>query len=430
LRGPFLDSQDVSSLYCEGGFFLRSRRHTLIEKEEKMTFEIKNFKDLDPGERILMGPGPSSVPPRVLQAMSAPCIGYLDPYFFTVMDETQTLLRGVFQTENMLTFPVSGTGTAGMEASFVNVVEPGDEVVVCVNGFFGARMCEMVERMGGKLIRVDGEWGRAIDPDLARKAVQGRSPKVLAVVHAETSTGVCQPLQDLAGIAHQAGALFLVDMVTSLGGVDVGLDKIGIDIAYSGSQKCLSCPPGLSPISFNGKAMKVIESRKKPVPNWYLDMSLLKNYWGAERKYHHTVPINMIYAFREALRIVLEEGLEARFARHHLNHRALVAGVEAMGLSMLVPEAERLPSLNTIRIPGGVDDVRVRKTLLNDFRLEIGGGLGKFAGKVWRVGLMGHSSTRRNVLLFLAALETILRSQGVKLKPGGVEAAAAVYPKA
>jgi alanine-glyoxylate transaminase/serine-glyoxylate transaminase/serine-pyruvate transaminase len=395
-----------------------------------MTFEIKNFKDLDPGERILMGPGPSSVPPRVLQAMSAPCIGYLDPYFFTVMDETQTLLRGVFQTENMLTFPVSGTGTAGMEASFVNVVEPGDEVVVCVNGFFGARMCEMVERMGGKLIRVDGEWGRAIDPDLARKAVQGRSPKVLAVVHAETSTGVCQPLQDLAGIAHQAGALFLVDMVTSLGGVDVGLDKIGIDIAYSGSQKCLSCPPGLSPISFNGKAMKVIESRKKPVPNWYLDMSLLKNYWGAERKYHHTVPINMIYAFREALRIVLEEGLEARFARHHLNHRALVAGVEAMGLSMLVPEAERLPSLNTIRIPGGVDDVRVRKTLLNDFRLEIGGGLGKFAGKVWRVGLMGHSSTRRNVLLFLAALETILRSQGVKLKPGGVEAAAAVYPKA
>jgi alanine-glyoxylate transaminase/serine-glyoxylate transaminase/serine-pyruvate transaminase len=343
------------------------------------------------------------------------------------MDETQALLRAVFQTENALTIPVSGTGTAGMEASFVNVVEPGDEVVVCVNGFFGARMCEMVERMGGKLIRVDGEWGRAIDPDLARKAVQGRSPKVLAVVHAETSTGVRQPLQDLAGIAHQAGALFLVDMVTSLGGVDVGLDKIGIDIAYSGTQKCLSCPPGLSPISFNGKAMKVIETRKKPVANWYLDMSLLKNYWGKDRKYHHTVPINMIYGFREALRIVMEEGLEARFARHTLNHRALVAGVEAMGLSMIVPEAERLPSLNTIRIPEGADDLRVRKTLLNDFRLEIGGGLGNFAGKAWRVGLMGHSSSKKNVILFLSALFSILNAQGVKVKPSAVEAASAVY---
>jgi alanine-glyoxylate transaminase / serine-glyoxylate transaminase / serine-pyruvate transaminase len=405
--------------------------HTTRDKEELvMNLNIKEIRDIDPGERILMGPGPSGVPPRVLQALSAPCIGYLDPYFFTVMDETQALLRAVFQTENALTIPVSATGTAGMEASFVNVVEPGDEVVVCVNGFFGARMCEMVERMGGKLIRVDGEWGRAIDPDLARKAVQGRSPKVLAVVHAETSTGVRQPLQDLAGIAHQAGSLFLVDMVTSLGGVDVGLDKIGIDIAYSGSQKCLSCPPGLSPISFNGKAMKVIETRKKPVANWYLDMSLLKNYWGTDRKYHHTVPINMIYGFREALRIVMEEGLEARFARHILNHRALVAGIEAMGLSMIVPEPERLPSLNTIRIPEGVDDLRVRKTLLNDFRLEIGGGLGKFAGKAWRVGLMGHSSSRKNVILFLSALFSILNAQGVKVKQGALEAASAVYAKA
>jgi alanine-glyoxylate transaminase/serine-glyoxylate transaminase/serine-pyruvate transaminase len=400
------------------------------EEEFGMSLNVKEIRDIDPGERILMGPGPSGVPPRVLQAMSAPCIGYLDPYFFTVMDETQALLRAVFQTENGLTFPVSGTGTAGMEASFVNVVEPGDEVVVCVNGFFGARMCEMVERMGGRLTRVDGEWGRAIDPDLARKAVQGKMPKVLAVVHAETSTGVCQPLQDLAGIAHQAGALFLVDMVTSLGGLDVGLDKIGIDIAYSGSQKCLSCPPGLSPISFNAAAVKAIESRKKPVANWYLDMTLLRNYWGVERKYHHTAPINMIYAFREALRMVMEEGLEARFARHRLNHRALVAGVEAMGLSMLVPEPERLPSLNTIRVPEGADDLRVRKTLLNDFRLEIGGGLGKFAGKAWRVGLMGYSSSRKNVLLLLAALYSILKAQGVKVKDGAVEAASAVYAKA
>jgi alanine-glyoxylate transaminase/serine-glyoxylate transaminase/serine-pyruvate transaminase len=402
----------------------------ICDKEELgMSVNVKEIRDLDPGERVLMGPGPSGVPARVLQALSAPCIGYLDPYFFTVMDETQALLRAVFQTENTLTIPVSGTGTAGMEASFVNVVEPGDEVVVCVAGFFGARMCEMVERMGGKLIRVDGEWGRAIDPDLVRKAVQGRSPKVLAVVHAETSTGVRQPLQELAAIAYQAGALFLVDMVTSLGGVDVGLDKNGIDIAYSGTQKCLSCPPGLSPISFNAKAMKVIESRKKPVANWYLDMTLLKNYWGADRKYHHTVPINMIYGFREALRIVMEEGLEPRFARHLLNHRALVAGIEAMGLSMIVPEPERLPSLNTIRIPDGVDDLKVRKALLNDFRLEIGGGLGKFAGKAWRVGLMGYSSSKKNVLLFLSALFAILNSQGVKVKQGAVEAASTVYAK-
>ena len=392
-----------------------------------MNVNIKEIRDIDPGERILMGPGPSGVSPRVLQAMSAPCIGYLDPYFFRVMDETQALLKAVFQTENDLTIPLSATGTAGMEASFVNVIEPGDEVVVCVTGFFGARMCEMVERMGGKLIRVDGEWGRAMDPDLARKAVQGRSPKVLAVVHAETSTGVCQPLQDLAGIAHQCGALFLVDTVTSLGGLDIGLDKIGIDIAYSASQKCLSCPPGLAPVSFNAKAIKAIENRKNPVPNWYLDMSLLKKYWGAERKYHHTVPINMIYAFREALRIVMEEGIETRFARHRLNHRALVAGVEAMGLSMLVPETERLPSLNTIRIPDGADDLRVRKTLLNDFSLEIGGGLGKFAGKAWRVGLMGHSSSRKNVVLFLSALTSILKAQGVNVKPGAVEAASAIY---
>jgi len=314
-----------------------------------------------------------------------------------------------------------------METCFVNLLEPGDEAVVCVNGVFGTRMSDIVERLGGKLIRVDGEWGRAMDPDAVRKAVSGRSPKIVAVVHAETSTGACTPLEDLAEIAHEAGALFLVDAVTSLGGMEVAVDKVGVDAIYSGTQKCLSCPPGLAPISFGEAAMKALNGRRTKVPNWYLDMTMVSNYWGAERKYHHTAPINMIYALREALRMIAEEGLEARFARHRLHHRALVAGVEAMGLSMLVPEAERLPMLNAVRIPDGVDDKRVRGALLDGFGIEIGGGLGDLAGKVWRVGLMGYSACRRNVFTFLAALETILRAEGVKVKLGALDAAAGVY---
>jgi alanine-glyoxylate transaminase/serine-glyoxylate transaminase/serine-pyruvate transaminase len=392
-----------------------------------MTIDTNKFKDLDPGERLLMGPGPSNVPARVLQAMSAPCIGHLDPYFLSVMDETQGLLRFLFQTENPLTIPVSGTGSAGMETCFVNLVEPGDEVVVCIHGVFGTRMADIVQRIGGVLITVEGEWGRAIDPEAVRKAVKGRSPKLLAIVHAETSTGVCQGLEDIAGIAHEAGALFLVDMVTSLGGMKVSVDRTGIDAVYSGTQKCISCPPGLAPISFSAAAMDVLESRKSPVLSWYLDMSMVKSYWGTERKYHHTAPINMIYAFREALRIIAEEGLEARFARHKQNHRALVAGIEAMGLTMLVPESERLPMLNAIRIPEGVDDLKVRRALLNDFGIEIGGGLGALQGKIWRVGLMGQSSYRNNVVLFLAALETILKAEGVSIKGGALEAASEVY---
>lgn len=392
-----------------------------------MTFDITNFKDLDPGERILMGPGPSNVSPRVLQAMAAPCIGHLDPYFLKVMDETQQLLRYVFRTRNALTIPVSGTGSAGMETCFVNVVEPGDEVVVCVNGVFGTRMTDIVNRIGGKLIRVDAEWGRAMDPEAVRKAVKGKTPKVLAVVHAETSTGACTPLEELSSIARETGALFLVDMVTSLGGIEVDVDKMGIDVVYSGTQKCLSCPPGLSPISFSEKALQVLKTRKTPVVSWYLDMGMVASYWGAERKYHHTAPVNAIYGLREALRIIAEEGLEARFARHLLNHRALVAGIEAMGLSMYVPKAERLRTLNTMRIPEGAEDAKVRKALLNDFGIEIGAGLGALAGKVWRVGLMGHSSTRKNVILFLSALTAILEAQGVSVKPGAVEAASAVY---
>jgi alanine-glyoxylate transaminase/serine-glyoxylate transaminase/serine-pyruvate transaminase len=386
-----------------------------------------DFRDIDPGQRVLMGPGPSDVPARVLQAMSAPCIGHLDPYFLAVMDETQRLLRSLFQTKNALTIPVSGTGSAGMETCFVNLVEPGDEVVVCVNGVFGTRMCDIVNRIGGKLTRIDGEWGRAIDPQAVRDAVRGKSPKVIAVVHAETSTGVRQPLEDLSAIAKEFGALFLVDMVTSLGGMDVSLDRMGIDAAYSGTQKCISCPPGLSPVSFSDAGMHAISNRKTPVVSWYLDMSMVSSYWGAERKYHHTAPINMIYGLREALRIIAEEGLEQRFARHQLHHRALVAGIEAMGLSMLVPENERLPMLNTIRIPEGADDAGVRKALLQEFSIEIGGGLGALAGRVWRVGLMGHAARQRNVVLFLSALEMILKRQGVGVKSGALDATSAVY---
>ena len=317
-----------------------------------------------------------------------------------------------------------------METCFVNLVEPGDEVVVCVNGVFGTRMSDIVNRIGGELIRVDGEWGRAIDPEAVRKAVRGRSPKVLAVVHAETSTGVCQPLEELSSIAREAGALFLVDLVTSLGGMAVSPDQLGIDAAYSGTQKCISCPPGLSPISFSERALQALQNRKTPVQSWYLDMSMVGSYWGAERKYHHTAPINMIYGLREALRLIAEEGLEARFARHRLNHEALVAGMEAMGMTMLVPQNERLPMLNAIRIPEGIKDMEVRKAMLNHFSIEMGGGLGDFAGKVWRVGLMGHSSRRKNVFLFLSALETVLHAQGARIRPGALDAAAEVYGKA
>jgi alanine-glyoxylate transaminase / serine-glyoxylate transaminase / serine-pyruvate transaminase len=289
-------------------------------------------------------------------------------------------------------------------------------------------MCDIVGRLGGKLIRVDAPWGKTVDPNAVREAVKGKSPKVLAIVHAETSTGVCQPLEEIKAISKDAGALFLVDMVTSLGGMEVAIDKMGIDAAYSGTQKCISCPPGLSPVSFSPAAMDVLKNRKTPVASWYLDMSMVSSYWGNERKYHHTAPVNMNYALREALRLIAEEGLEARFARHLLNHRALVAGVEAMGLSMLVAQGERLPMLNTISIPDGADDLKVRKALLNDFGMEIGGGLGDLAGKVWRVGLMGHASRRRNVVLFLSALETILKAQGAGINPGkALDAAAAVY---
>ena len=380
------------------------------------------FRDIDPGVRILMGPGPSDVSPRVLEALAAPCIGHLDPYFLKVMDENQQLLRHVFQTENAMTIPVSGTGSAGMETCLVNLVEPGDKVLVCVNGVFGTRMCDIVGRIGGELMRVDFPWGKAVDPEEVRKVAQKNGPKILAVVHAETSTGACSPLKALSEVAHEVDALFLVDTVTSLGGMAVDVDKNRIDAAYSGTQKCLSCPPGLSPITLSPAALEKIKNRKSPVLSWYLDMSMLASYWGTERKYHHTAPINMNYALREALRIVAEEGLESRFERHLETHEALVRGLEAMGLSLLVPESERLPMLNAVIIPEGVEDMKVRKALLTDFGIEIGGGLGELAGKIWRVGIMGSSCTKRNVTLFLSALYTLLKKEGAQVKPDYLDA--------
>ncbi len=392
--------------------------------------DISAYRDLDPVTRILMGPGPSDVPPRVLRAMAAPTIGHLDPEFLTIMSETQQLLRDVFQTENALTIPVSGTGSAGMEACFVNLVEPGDQVAVVVNGVFGTRMVDCAGRLGAEIIQIDAEWGRAVQPEAVEKALKGKQPKLFAVVHAETSTGVLQPLPDIVKIVKDAGALMMLDCVTSLGGAEVTLDAWGIDAAFSGTQKCLSCPPGLAPLSFNEAAVAKLNARTSKVPSWYLDLTMVGDYWGSARKYHHTAPINMIYALREALRIILEEGLEVRFARHLRNSQALIAGLEAMGLTMLVPAGERLVSLNTVLIPEGADDATTRKALLRQFGLEIGAGLGPLAGKMWRVGLQGHSSSERNVVLFLTALETVLAAQGVKVQPGGVAAAEAVLAKA
>jgi alanine-glyoxylate transaminase/serine-glyoxylate transaminase/serine-pyruvate transaminase len=374
--------------------------------------------------RILLGPGPSMVHPRVLRAMSAPLTGHLDPEFLQLMEETKELLRLVFQTRNFLTIAISGTGSAGMEACLVNLVEPGDKVLVCVNGVFGTRMSDIVERCGGKLVRVDVPWGKPVTPDDLKRGLAKSKPKVVCVVHAETSTGAWTQLPELVNLAHEAGALFLADTVTSLGGCPVKLDEWGVDAVYSGTQKCLSCPPGLSPVSFSEAAIKKLRARKTKPQSWYLDVTMLEKYWGQERVYHHTAPISMNFALREALRLVAEEGLEARFARHERNHKALVAGLEAMGLKMIVAPGERLWMLNSVFIPEGVQDAAVRSLLLKDFNIEIGGGLGDFKGKAWRIGLMGESSTRNNVLLVLNALEFALGKQGFKLKPGAaVEAA-------
>ena len=386
----------------------------------------KSFERFQPPKRILLGPGPSPVDDRVLSAMAAPVLGHLDPLFLQCMDDVQSLLRYVFETENRVTIPISATGSAGMEAALVNVIEPGDEVVVCINGVFGERMRDIIERAGGKPITVEAKWGEAIDAGKIQTAFAASSnPRALAVVHAETSTGVLQDLSGLADMAHARGALFIVDAVTSLGGHPVGVDRTGIDICYSGTQKCIGAPPGLSPITFNERALGRIRSRKSKVQSWYLDITMVERYWGDDRTYHHTAPISMNYALREALRLIHEEGLQARWRRHELNHRALVAGVEAMGLSMAVAPDKRLWSLNAVSVPEGVDDARVRTRLLEE-NIEIGGGLGPLKGKIWRIGLMGSGSTRENVLLVLDALQRALNAEGHACT-SGLEAAEGLY---
>jgi alanine-glyoxylate transaminase / serine-glyoxylate transaminase / serine-pyruvate transaminase len=383
---------------------------------------------LNPPVRTLLGPGPSDIHPRVLTAMSRPTVGHLDPYYLQLMDKLQGGLRELFRTQNRMTFAVSGTGSAGMEATVVNLIEPGDAMLVCVNGVFGARMCDVAERAGAKVTRIERPWGEVFTPDEVKHAVASAKPKLVGIVMAETSTGARQPIEEISRVVHGAGAMLLVDSVTALGGIPVEVDAWDIDAIYSGTQKCLSCPPGLAPVSFNDRAMDVIKNRKTKVQSWYLDVSMLASYWGSDRVYHHTAPINMSYGLYEAASIILEEGLDNCFARHELNHRALKAGLAAIGIGYATQEGHQLPMLNAVRVPEGVDDAKVRGELLNRFGIEIGAGLGAFKGKVWRIGLMGYGARPANVYLVLAALEQLLAEQGHKFDHGAsIAAAGSVY---
>ncbi len=380
-----------------------------------------------PPRRVLMGPGPSDVPERVLQAMARPTIGHLDPAFISLMDDIKSLLQYAFRTANELTMPVSGPGTAGMESCVVNLVEPGDRVVVCQNGVFGGRLREMVQRCGGEVIPVDDPWGRAVSPEKLDQALREHpKARVVAFVHAETSTGALSDAKTLTEIAHRHECLAVADAVTSLGGSPVRVDGWGIDAIYSGTQKCLSAPPGLSPISLSPKAVERMRNRRTPVQSWFMDLTLVMAYWGsgARRSYHHTAPINALYGLHEALLLLHEEGIEQAWERHRRNHLALRAGLEALGLGFFVPEAERLPQLNAVSVPEGVDEARVRARLLHEHGLEIGAGLGALAGKVWRIGLMGHGSRPENVEGCLLALGTVLADEGMSVSPReAVEAA-------
>jgi alanine-glyoxylate transaminase/serine-glyoxylate transaminase/serine-pyruvate transaminase len=372
--------------------------------------DADRFKDLNLSSRILLGPGPSMVAPRVLRALSAPPVGHLDPEFLVVIAEVQELLRYTFQTANEFTIPVSGTGSAGMEAALCNFIEPGDRVLVAIKGYFGERLADMASRYGAQVDRVERPFGEAFNVAEIEAALGKVQYKLLAIVHGETSTGVVQgEISEIAAAAHRHGALLVVDTVASLGGVPVQVDAWDVDICYSGSQKCLSAPPGLAPLTVSPRAMEVFGNRKTPVANWYLDISGLSRYWGEPHAYHHTVPVNMICSLREALRLVAEEGLEARFARHRANAEMLWAGLEALDLPPNVPLKDRLASLTTPRIPVGVEDATIRSRLLNEYNIEIAGGFGPFAGKVWRIGLMGYSSRRENVTLLLAALDQLLQ---------------------
>ncbi len=364
----------------------------------------------NPPPRLLLGPGPSNVAPSVLCAMAQPLVGHLDSVFVKLMEEIKAMLRTVFLTKNEMTFPVSGTGSAGMEFSFVNLIEPGDEVIIGVNGVFGTRMCDVAARCGAKVTKVESAWGTIITTQQIADALKKVSnAKLVAIVHAETSTGALTPVEEISKLAHAAGALFLLDTVTSLGGCPTRIDEWAVDAAYSGTQKCLSCPPGLSPVSLSPQALEVATKRKTKVQSWYLDVNLLSSYWGQERVYHHTAPISMNYALHEALRLVLVEGLEKRWCRHEENYLALGRGLEAMGMKIVSQAGHQLWQLNAVGVPEGVDEAAVRNQLLADYNIEIGAGLGPLKGKIWRIGLMGESSRKENVDAVLAALREILK---------------------
>jgi alanine-glyoxylate transaminase / serine-glyoxylate transaminase / serine-pyruvate transaminase len=390
---------------------------------------VQNFT---PPRRLLLGPGPSMVHHRVLRALSTPLVGHMDPAFLRVMDDIQALLRVAFQTKNHFTIAISGTGSAGMEASIVNFVEPGDAVIVGMNGVFGTRLATIVERCGGKAIRVEAPWGQIIEPEAIEAALRRSGPvKAVAIVHAETSTGAWQPLESIGRLCRNHDTLFVVDAVTSLGGAPVEIDHWGIDVCYSATQKCLSCPPGLAPFTLSDRALATIKARRTPCQSWYLDMALIADYWGeGTRAYHHTAPISMLYALREALRLVEEEGLPARFARHQLNSEALIAGLTELGLSPLPPIGHRLPMLTCVSVPSHIPEADVRTNLLSTYGIEIGGGLGPLKGKVWRIGLMGESSTEAHVLTLLNALEEIFVRGGALSTPGvALQAASRVYSR-
>ncbi len=385
------------------------------------------ISSFNPPVRTLMGPGPSDVHPRVTGAMARPCIGHLDPAFVGMMDEVKQMLQYAFQTKNPLTIPVSAPGSAGMETVFQNLLERGDKAIVCQNGVFGGRMKEVVERCGAIPVMVEDEWGKPVDPQKVEDALKAHpDAKLVALVHAETSTGARSDVETISRIAHEHEALVLVDAVTSLGGSELRVDDWQIDAIYSGTQKCLSCTPGISPVSFSERAVEVITLRKSKVQSWFLDTNLVMGYWGpnAKRAYHHTAPVNALYALHESLVMLQEEGLENAWARHDRNHLVLRAGLEAMGLSFVVEEEYRLPQLNSVTIPEGVDDTAVRGRLLNEFNLEIGAGLGALAGKVWRIGLMGHSSRAENIFLCLSTLEAVMKEMGADIHTGAALAAA------
>ena len=386
----------------------------------------KKIVSFHPPQRTLMGPGPSEINPRVLAAMSVPAIGYLDPAFVGMMEELKLLLRYAYQTENPLTFPISGPGSVGMESCFVNMVSPGDKVIVGRNGVFGGRMIENVERAGGKAVVVEDAWGEPVDPNKIEDALKkNRDARVVAFVHAETSTGCESDAKALTALAHKYDALVIVDAVTSLGGTPVKVDEWGIDAIYSASQKCISCTPGLSPVSYSERVVDFVKARKEKVHSWFMDLNLILGYWGnTTRTYHHTAPTNGLFALHESLLLLHEEGLENAWARHQRHHIALKAGLEAMGLKFLVKEAHQLPQMNAVMVPEGVDEAAVRRTLLNEFQLEIGAGLGPLAGKIWRFGLMGYSCRADNVMLCLSALGSVLSDMGLPVHVGDAEAAA------